>query len=122
HEFIQPGHEFTVDARVSHSKETENADLREIGDLVNSTERSYSFERQRRVLIAADYVYPFGEKSRFELGARGEMDATLTDFKVDSLTGGSWIALPDFANKTDYSQNVYAAYAQYGTGFGNFSF
>ncbi|MFA7687369.1 MAG: TonB-dependent receptor [Moheibacter sp.] len=122
HEFVQPGHEFTVDARVSHSKETETADLREVGDNVNATERSYSFERQRRVLIAADYVYPFGEKSRLELGARGEMDGTLTDFKVDSLTGQGWVPHTDFANKTDYSQNVYAAYAQYGTAFGKFSF
>lgn len=122
HQFNKPGHEFTVDARASYSKETENADLRETGDNVNSTERSYNFERQRRVLIAADYVYPFGEKGRFELGARGEMEGTLTNFKVDSLAGTDWIANPDFANQTDYLQNVYAAYAQYGNGFGNFSF
>lgn len=122
HEFTEPGHEFTVDARVSYSKETENADLFETGEQINSTERSYSFERQRRVLLSADYIYPFGEKSRLELGARGEMNGTLTDFKVDSLASDGWIPLSDFANKTDYSQNVYAAYAQYGTGFGNFSF
>lgn len=122
HEFDEPGHEFTVDARASYSKETENADLMETGNLVNSTERSYNFERQRRVLISADYVYPFGENGRLELGARGETEGTLTNFKVDSLAGGEWLNKPEFSNKTDYVQNVYAAYAQYGRGFGNFSF
>ncbi|WP_084018030.1 TonB-dependent receptor domain-containing protein [Moheibacter sediminis] len=122
HEFNEPGHEFTVDARASYSKETEDAFLREIGDAVNSTERSFSYERQRRVLISADYIYPFGEKGRFELGARGEMEGTLTNFSVDSLGTEGWISKPDFSNNTDYLQNVYAAYAQYGNAFGKFSF
>lgn len=123
HEFLTPGHEFTVDARASYSKETEDANLKEIGDLVNSSERSSNYERQRRVLISADYVYPFGEKGRLELGARGEMEGTLTNFKVDSLgADNSWISKPDFSNNTDYLQNVYAAYAQYGNAFGQFSF
>lgn len=122
HEFNEPGHEFTVDARASYQKEIENADLNETGDLYNSTERSYNFERQRRVLISADYVYPFGDKGKFELGARGDMDGTLTRFNVDSLSGSGWVTNPDFSNVTDYQQNVYAAYAQYGTAFGQFSF
>jgi len=122
HEFNEPGHEFTIDARASHQKETENADLNESGNTFDSTERSYSYERQRRILLAADYVYPFGEKGRFELGARGDMDGTLTHFSVDSLAGTVWISKPEFSNKTDYQQNVYAAYAQYGTSFGQFSF
>lgn len=122
HEFLEPGHEFTVDARASYSKETENANLREIGSLINSSERSSNFERQRRALISADYVYPFGEKGRLELGARGEMEGTLTNFSVDSLSADGWISKPDFANETDYLQNVYAAYAQYGNAFGKFSF
>lgn len=122
HEFLDPGHELSIDARVTYSEEQEDGDLREIGDLVNSTERSFSSEFQNRVIISADYVYPFGEKGRLELGARGEMESTLTDFKVDSLGNSGWLSKPEFSNRTDYRQNVYAAYAQYGQGFGNFSF
>lgn len=122
HEFNEPGHEFTVDARGSYSKEKEDAFLREIGDVVNSTERSFSSERQRRVLITADYVYPFGEKGRLELGARGEMEGTLTNFSVDSLAADGWVTKPGFSNNTDYLQNVYAAYAQYGNAIGKFSY
>lgn len=122
HEFLDPGHEFTVDVRANYSEETELGDLRETGNAVNSTERSFSSEYQNRVTVSADYVYPFGEKGRFELGAQGQMEGTLTDFKVDSLSADGWISKPEFANRTDYRQNVYAAYAQYGQGFGNFSF
>src|SRR5690606_16885137 len=82
----------------------------------------FSSEYQNRVIISADYIYPFGEKGRFELGARGEMEGTLTEFKVDSLAGSEWINKDLFANRTDYRQNVYAAYAQFGQGFGNFSY
>lgn len=122
HEFLDPGHEFTIDARATYSEETEDGNLREFGDFVNSTERSFSSEYQNRVIVSADYVYPFGEKGRFELGARGELEGTLTDFSVDSLSSEGWISKPEFSNRTDYRQNVYAAYAQYGQGFGNFSF
>ncbi len=122
HEFLDPGHEFTVDVRGNYSEETELGDLRENGNAVNSIERSFSSEYQNRVIISADYVYPFSEKGRFELGARGETEGTLTDFKVDSLASETWISKPEFSNKTDYRQNIYAVYAQYGQGFGNFSF
>jgi outer membrane receptor protein involved in Fe transport len=56
------------------------------------------------------------------MGARGSVEGTLTDFSVDSLASGIWVNKPDFSNKTDYLQNVYAAYAQYGNAFGQFSF
>lgn len=122
HEFLDPGHEFTIDARGTYSEETEIGDLRETGNAVNSTERSFSSEYQNRFIISADYVYPFGEKGRLEIGARGELEGTLTDFSVDSLSTDGWVLKPEFANRTDYRQNVYAAYAQYGQGFGQFSF
>ena len=123
HEFDTKGHELNVDARVNYSKETENGVFREIGDFVDSREKSISEEEKRnRVIISADYVYPFAEKGRFEFGLRGELSGTLTDFKVDSLVGNSWIPNDNYANRTDNKQNVYAAYAQYGRAFGQFSF
>lgn len=122
HEFLDPGHEFIVDVRGTYSEETENGILREVGQFVDSSEKSFSSEYQNRVVISADYIYPFGEKGRFELGARGEMEGTLTEFKVDSLAGNDWINKDLFSNRTDYRQNVYAAYAQFGQGFGKFSY
>lgn len=123
HDFEGKGHELIVDARVIYAEETEDGVLKETGEFVDSNERSFSSEYENRVILSADYVYPFGEKGRFELGARGDIEKTLTDFSVDSLTTtGNWIVKPQFANRTDYFQNVFAAYAQYGQAFGKFSF
>lgn len=122
HEFDRSGHEFTVDASANYSEQKEDGIFREVGDFVNSTEKAINSETRNQVIISADYVYPFGNKGRFELGARGEISGNLTDFKVDSLSGNDWISNPDYANRTDYKQNVYAAYAQYGQAFGSFSF
>lgn len=122
HDFLDPGHQFTVDLRATYSEESEDGRLREVGEFVDATERSLSAEYQNRVIISADYVYPFGDKGRFELGARGEVEGTLTDFKVDSLAGSEWVSKDLFSNRTDYRQNVYAAYAQFGQGFGRFSY
>ncbi|MFA5620507.1 MAG: TonB-dependent receptor [Weeksellaceae bacterium] len=122
HEFEGTGHELVFDVRATHSEDTRNSDLREIGDWVNSSERSYNFRNQNRAILSADYAYPFGEKGKFELGARTEFGNNLTDFKVDSLAGSNWMNIPEFSNRTEYSQNIYAAYAQFGQGFGNFSY
>lgn len=122
HQFVDPGHEFTVDARANYSEETELGVLREYGSMVDSNERTRSYEVQNRVTISADYVYPFSEKGRLEIGARGSMEGTLTDFRLESLAGNDWIEDDELANRTDYRQNVYAGYAQFGQGFGGFSF
>lgn len=121
HEFLEPGHVFTVDARATYSKEDEDGILREVSDLFNSNERSISKENERRVIISADYVYPFG-KHKLEIGARGEYNQTNTLFKVDSLGNDGWINKEEFSSHTQYNQNVYAGYVQYGTAFGNFNF
>lgn len=122
HEFNTSGHELNIDARINYSEELEDGAYREFGDWVDSREKSLSKEIRNRVILSADYVYPFAEKGRFEFGLRGELAGTLTDFKVDSLVGDSWIPNIDYANRTDNQQNVYAAYAQYGQAFGQFSF
>lgn len=122
HEFLEPGHEFSVDARASYYKETENANLREFSELFSSNERSFSRDENKRFTLSADYVYPFAENQKLEIGARGEYNQTNTLFKVDSLSDAGWISKDLLASNTEYSQNIYAGYVQYGAGFGNFSF
>lgn len=122
HEFDTKGHEFTVDVRANYMEDTESGDLREIGNLVDSSERTHNFETRNSTTISADYVYPFGEKSKLEIGARGDISGILTDFAVDSLVADGWMPKENFATRTDYRQNVYAAYVQFGQGFGKFSY
>lgn len=122
HEFNDKGHEFTVDVRSNYSEDTKDGSLREIGNLVDSSERTANFETRNNTTISADYVYPFGEKGKLEIGARGDITGMLTDFKVDSLANDGWVPKDKFFTRTDYMQNVYAAYVQFGQAFGKFSY
>lgn len=122
HEFLEPGHEFSVDARASYYKKDDNAVLREFGDLFDSNEKSISKDVNKRVTISADYIYPFAENQKLEIGARGEYNQTNTLFRVDSLTSSGWAGNDILSSNTEYSQNIYAGYVQYGAGIGNFSF
>ncbi|MGB3453723.1 MAG: TonB-dependent receptor [Moheibacter sp.] len=122
HEFNDKGHEFTVDVRSNYSEDTKDGSLREIGNVVDSSERTANFETRNNTTISADYVYPFGEKGKLEIGARGDITGMLTDFKVDSLANDGWVPKDKFFTRTDYMQNVYAAYVQFGQAFGKFSY
>lgn len=122
HEFNDKGHEFTVDVRSNYSEDNRDGNLREIGNLVDSSERTANLDTRNNTNISADYVYPFGEKGKLEIGARGDITGMLTDFKVDSLSNDGWVPKDKFFTRTDYMQNVYAAYVQYGQAFGKFSY
>lgn len=122
HEFNDKGHEFTVDVRSNYSEDTKDGSLRELGNLVDSSERTANFETRNNTTISANYVYPFGEKGKLEIGARGDITGMLTDFKVDSLANDGWVPKDKFFTRTDYMQNVYAAYVQFGQAFGKFSY
>lgn len=122
HEFDTKGHELNVDARVNYSEGKEDGMFVEIGNLINTTERAFNDQYRRNINLSADYVRPFENNGRLELGMRGEFSGNLTDFKVDNFEDGTWTPVTEFANRTDYLQNVYAAYAQYGRAFGQFSF
>lgn len=122
HEFNDKGHEFTVDVRSNYSEDNRDGNLREIGNLVDSSERTANLDTRNNTTISADYVYPFGEKGKLEIGARGDITGMLTDFKVDSLSNDGWVPKDKFFTRTDYMQNIYAAYVQFGQAFGKFSY
>lgn len=122
HEFNRDGHELTVDARATYSERKEDGFFYETGEFINSTENALNDQYRNNVILSTDYVYPFENKGRFEFGLRSEFSGNLTDFKVDSLAGNDWVSVPEYSNRTDYLQNIYAAYAQYGRAFGDFSF
>lgn len=123
HQFNEKGHEFTVDAKSSYSDDSNDGNLREIGNFVNSSERTFNVQRDNSTTLSADYVYPFANKGKLEIGARGDFMGMKTDFAVDSLSAGNqWINIDRYATKTDYKQNVYAAYVQFGQAYGKFSY
>ncbi|OFM83838.1 TonB-dependent receptor [Weeksella sp. HMSC059D05] len=123
HKFDNKGHEFSVNARMSYAKEDEEADLRNFRNSRQiRQEAASSYENYKSVTISADYVKPIGEKGKFELGARGNIENTTTTFRATRLIDNLWTQIPGFNAEVDNFQNVYAAYTQYGNTIGKFTY
>ncbi len=125
--FKRDGHKLTIDS--AFSVDTDNDSSTIYGNQIQPTEAFISSERttnkqkQSRNLIQSDYVLPFGKKSQFELGVRGNYLTLLSDFKVeeDLLGNNNFTVNPNFTNILEYKENVTAAYTQIGSKFGKFS-
>jgi outer membrane receptor protein involved in Fe transport len=89
--------------------------------LASYRERSRGRTPGHEVTLQTDFVQPFGEKQTLELGVKGIFRRTSSVADVDALRAGTdtdFVRLPARATNFDYSQDVQAAYATYGFGWG----
>ncbi|MDP5171749.1 MAG: TonB-dependent receptor [Bacteroidia bacterium] len=96
-----------------------NDDL-ELGDITQQTnggeilyQRSSNTEDEANWLIQSDYIHPFGKEDKFRLetGTRITLRSIENDYLVEEQNiGGAWAALPDFDNRFNYEENIYAGY------------
>ena len=131
HEFDKKGQEFVFTARYSYQKEDENGSILNYGpDAINpslysvyQTQDTKSLDKQNTVVLTADYVLPFSEKGKFELGARADFNNTKTLAENYFVApDGTLTPNPDFFSNVDNQQNVLAAYAQYGNVIGKLQY
>jgi outer membrane receptor protein involved in Fe transport len=119
--FKKDGHKFTIDGAFSVNTDLENSNILGNGILpvasFISSERTTNKQRQSRNLIQADYVLPFGKKSQFEFGVRGNYATLISDYKVEEDTLGinNFSINTQFTNTLEYKEYVNAAYTQMGT-------
>lgn len=126
--FKKEGHKITIDGAFSVDTDKESSSI--YGTQIQpiyafiSSERTSNLQKQSRNLIQSDYVLPFGKKSQFELGVRGNYLTLLSNFKVeeDLLGTGNFTVNNNFTNSLEYKENISAAYTQIGTKLGKFSF
>jgi len=79
-------------------------------------------EFEANLLIQVDYVHPFDDNSKFEVGYRSEFRRIENPYFVNELDeAGKWVSLKNFTNTFDYNENVHALYAIYGREFNRFS-
>src|SRR5690606_15544538 len=110
---------------ISRSTDDENSQIRDM--ILGSTnpddssiERTLNYEEEKRTLIQADYVLPFGENNRFEAGYRGSFTQKDTDAKAQILDeNNEWQQNGNFSSMLEYNEYVNALYAQYGSKFGS---
>jgi len=117
--FNDKGHELVIEFQSEKSSEDESdfADNTNVFDQASSTE-----EQQKRQLLQLDYVYPIDENTQFEAGFRGNYSQQNTDYQVYDINDNSRTLNTNLTNYLGFTQNVNAAYTQYGKKINQFSY
>ena len=125
--FDKDGHELKVDYRYSTS---DNPEILLIDELVQGTttavlptEKQFNIRENSSQLFQFDYVLPMGKdnQSQFELGYRGNFTSSVTAYDFGQLNKGAFVSDPDLKNTLNYTENIQAAYTQFGTKFDKLS-
>ncbi|AXG74845.1 TonB-dependent receptor [Flavobacterium arcticum] len=126
--FNEDGHELSINGSFAKSTDYETAQIDDVvlgtttPDIDNTYQRTLNDEDEKRGLVQADYVLPFGEGSQFEAGYRGSFVDLTTNAKTETLESNAWIIDPNYTSLLEYKENVHALYMQYGSKFGKFSY
>ena len=117
--FNDKGHELIIEFQSEESSEDESdfADNTNVFDQTSSTE-----EKQNRQLLQLDYVYPIDENTQFEAGFRGNYSQQDTEYQVFDINGNESTLNTDLTNYLGFTQNVNAAYTQFGKKINQFSY
>lgn len=120
-DYSSSGHQLSFDFQYEDNDENEDSPI-----LVNNelTEKVNTFSDARRILLQGDYVLPIGDKHQFEAGFRSNFNETETDYQVRFLndSGTSFELNKNLSNVLNFREYLYAAYAQFGSKFGKFSY
>jgi outer membrane receptor protein involved in Fe transport len=128
--FNKKGQELKALIRYEDNTETEGSDLQEsffdaenvsTGE-PNLQQRSNNREGDRNYLFQLDYVHPFKEEGKFEIGYRGSLRDIKNDFLVEELNNQLWSPIDGFSNNLIYDENIHALYLILGNKINKFSY
>ncbi|WP_459212806.1 TonB-dependent receptor [Aquimarina rhabdastrellae] len=119
-------HLLVVEAKYDSNTEIETAtfnDTYTFGNFPDERDRTGTNEKQRNLLLQADYIFPFSENGQFEAGLRGNFrtikyNSTVEEFNT---TANVWELNTNLSNRMDYDENISALYIQYANVFGKFN-
>ncbi len=126
--FKTEGHQLNIDASYSWSEDIEGSKITisendiDANIFLNDEQRTGNLQKQKRVLLQADYVLPIGDNHRFEAGYRGNLVDLTTDYSVENLENGALVNDPTFTNALQYKERVNAVYTQFGSKINKFSY
>jgi len=119
--FETSGHKLTFDFQYEDTSEDEDSPV-----LINNklSEQVNTFSDETRILLQGDYVLPIGEKHQFEAGFRTNFNNTNTDYQVRFLNAAEtdFVLNTNLSNELLFREYLYAAYTQFGSKFGKFSY
>ena len=126
--FKKDGHQLNIDASYSLSRDDDDSNIFiSEDDFINNTtlndeQRTGSLQKQKRMLLQADYTLPIGDKHRFEAGFRRNLTDLTTDYSVENLDNGVWTNDALYSNVLQYREEVNALYTQFGSKINKFSY
>ncbi len=129
-DFARKGQRFTVNFNYQDNNETESSDfverllnpdgsLKGEPDIIQFSENA---EGEKRAILSADYIHPFGKDGKFEVGLRTSNREIKNDFLVQQETADGLEVVNGLSNNFIYEEGVYALYAIYGNKAGKFSY
>ncbi|MEX0965880.1 MAG: TonB-dependent receptor [Bacteroidia bacterium] len=116
---------FTADFKWISDDDTELSDIVETTDLGGPplNQRSSNEEDEQNWLFQTDYIHPFSEDGKLEMGARSTMRRILNDYTVEQQeASGDWLILPQFDDEFTYEENIFAGYLMAGNKIKDFSY
>ena len=128
--FDKKDQKWTFDFKLIERDETEVGAYSQT-DFFNSSpldQKSNSTEDERNILLQTDYVHPFSDDGKFEIGARVNFRTIENNYLVEQKDeNGIWQVYrndDDFAFEDDftYEENIYAGYMMYGNKIDKFSY
>ena len=126
--FKKDGHQLNIDVSYSLSRDDDDSNIFiSEDDFLNNTtlndeQRTGSLQKQKRMLLQADYTLPIGDKHRFEAGFRRNLTDLTTDYSVENLDNGIWTNDALYSNVLQYREEVNALYTQFGSKINKFSY
>ena len=115
--FDDEGHELVAEFQYETSTEDEDSDITSA-----IPEEVFTAESQKRILYQVDYVWPIDENTQFEVGYRGNFKTQVNDYNVSIQENNVFVRNTDLSNILAYTENVNAAYTQFGKKIDKFSY
>lgn len=125
--FTQKDRLFTIDAQYSKNRDDEESIIvqNNSNDNLDNTYTSvYNFEGSKNILLQTDYIHPFENKGKLEMGYRGNYKSIDDDYAVSLMNKSinRFEVIPGYKNLLLYYENISAGYLMYGQKINKFSY
>jgi outer membrane receptor protein involved in Fe transport len=119
-EINEEGQEFTAVFQYEENSEDEKADIK--SSIEGRDEKVNQIEKEKRILLQADYVLPLDKDTQFEFGYRGNFSNQENDYQVFQIKNGAFNKNKGLSNVLVYKEHINAIYTQFGKKINAFSY
>ncbi|PKV51291.1 outer membrane receptor protein involved in Fe transport [Aquimarina sp. MAR_2010_214] len=84
--------------------------------------RTKSTNKNNDIVLQSDFVTPFGENTKLEIGAKFENRHVTDGFIAEEFVNDNYQLLDNLDNEIKYDERIIGGYVQYGSKIGKFSY